>query len=57
MRFAMLLLPAALCLAEADTASTNEQASGFGVIPALAQIHSPSLNVGSGVAFQANYEL
>jgi hypothetical protein len=43
----MLLLPAALCLAQKDTPGTNELASGFGGIPTLAQINSPSLNVGS----------
>lgn len=52
----MLLLPVALCLAQEDTAGTNELASGFGGIPALAQIDSPSLNLGSGVAFHVNYE-
>jgi hypothetical protein len=42
----MLLLPAALCLAEEDKVGTNELACGFGGIPALAQIDSPSLNLG-----------
>jgi hypothetical protein len=43
----MLLLPAALCLAQEDTSGANELASGFGGIPTLAQIDSRSLNVGS----------
>jgi hypothetical protein len=43
----MLLLPAASCLAQEDTAGTNERASRFGGIPTLPQIESPSLNVGS----------
>jgi opacity protein-like surface antigen len=54
-RLALFLLPAALCLAQEETAHKNELAFGLGGIPALAQSNSPSVDPGSGVAFQVNY--
>jgi opacity protein-like surface antigen len=54
-KLTLFLLPAALCLAQEDTAHKNELAFGLGGIPALSRSNSPSLDAGSGVAFQANY--
>jgi opacity protein-like surface antigen len=53
--FTLFLLPAALCVAQEDTAHKNELAFGLGGIPALSRSDSPSLDAGSGVAFQVNY--
>ena len=56
-KFALLLLPAfgAACFAQEDSAPRNELAFGLGGIPALSRSDSPSLDAGSGVAFQVNY--
>src|SRR5271155_4322487 len=54
-KFALFLLPAAFCLAQEGTAPRNELAFGLGGIPALSRSDSPSLDAGSGVAFQVNY--
>ena len=56
-KFALLLLPAfgAACFAQEDSAPLNELAFGLGGIPALSRSDSPSLDAGSGVAFQVNY--
>jgi len=54
-KFALLLLPAALCMAQEETAHKNELALGLGGIPALSRRNSPGLDAGSGVAFQVNY--
>ena len=56
-KFTLLLLTVfgAVCLAQEDTASTNELAFGLGGIPALSRSDTPSLGAGSGVAFQVNY--
>ena len=54
-RFALLLLPAALCFAQEEGAHTNELSFGLGGIPALTKSDSPSVSAGSGVAFQVNY--
>jgi opacity protein-like surface antigen len=53
--FTLFLLPAALCLAQEDAAHKNELAFGLGGIPTLSRSDSPSLDAGSGVAFQVNY--
>ena len=53
--FTLFLLPAALCVAQEDTAHKNELAFGLGGMPALSRSDSPSLDAGSGVAFQVNY--
>jgi hypothetical protein len=55
MTFALLLLPAALCLAEENAVPKNELAFGLGGIPALSRSDSPRLDAGSGVVFQVNY--
>ena len=54
---ALILLPpfGAACLAQEDSASRNELAFGLDGIPALSRSDSPSLDAGSGVAFQVNY--
>jgi len=52
---ALFMLPAALCLAQEETAHKNELAFGLGGIPSLTQSTNPSLDAGSGVAFQVNY--
>jgi opacity protein-like surface antigen len=54
-RFALFVLPVALCVAQEDTGHKNELAFGLGGIPALSRSNSPSLDAGSGVALQANY--
>ena len=54
-KFALLLLPAAFCLAQENAVPKNELAFGLGGIPALSRSDSPSLDAGSGVAFQVNY--
>jgi opacity protein-like surface antigen len=54
-KFALLLLPAAFCLAQENAANKNELAFGLGGIPGLSRSDSPSLDAGSGVAFQVNY--
>ena len=56
-KFTLLLLTVfgVVCLAQEDTASTNELAFGLGGIPALSRSDTPSLDAGSGVAFQVNY--
>jgi opacity protein-like surface antigen len=53
----LLLLPAlaATCFAQEDAAHKNELGFGLGGIPALSRSDTPSLNAGSGVAFQVNY--
>ena len=51
----LFLLPAALCIAQENTAPKNELALGLGGIPALSRSNSPSVDAGSGVAFQVNY--
>jgi hypothetical protein len=43
------------CLALEDTAHKNELAFGLGGLPALTRNEAPSLETGSGVAFQMNY--
>jgi opacity protein-like surface antigen len=53
--FTLFLLPGALCLAQEDTVHKNELAFGLGGIPTLSRSDSPSLDAGSGVAFQVNY--
>lgn len=52
---ALLMLSVAICLAQEETAHKNELAFGLGGIPALRQRTNPSLDAGSGVAFQVNY--
>ena len=54
-KFALFLLPAAFCLAQEGTAPKNELAFGLGGIPALSRSDSPSLDAGSGTAFELNY--
>jgi opacity protein-like surface antigen len=54
-KFALLLLLAALCVAQESTDHKNELAFGLGGIPAQSRSDSPSLDAGSGVAFQVNY--
>ena len=56
-KFTLLLLPAipALCLAQENSAHKNELAFGLGGVPALSRSDSPTLEPGSGVAFQVNY--
>jgi len=56
-KFTVLFLTAfaALCFAQEDTAPTNELAFGLGGVPALSRSDTPSLDAGSGVAFQVNY--
>jgi opacity protein-like surface antigen len=54
-KFALLLLTAAFCLAQENTAGKNELSFGLGGIPGLSRSDSPSLDAGSGVAFQVNY--
>ena len=54
-KFALLFLPAAFCFAQENTAPKNELAFGLGGIPSLSRSDSPSLDAGSGVAFQVNY--
>ena len=44
-----------VCLAQEDAARKNELAFGLGGIPSLSRSNAPSLDVGSGVAFQVNY--
>jgi opacity protein-like surface antigen len=44
-----------ICLAQEDGARKNELAFGLGGIPALSRSDAPSLDAGSGVAFQVNY--
>jgi opacity protein-like surface antigen len=51
----LLLVVPVVCIAQEDVAHKNELAFGLGGIPALSQSDTPSLVVGSGVAFQANY--
>jgi opacity protein-like surface antigen len=46
---------AAVCFAQEDSAHTNELALGLGGLPALSRSDTPSLDTGSGVAFQVNY--
>src|ERR1700686_1282008 len=41
--------------AQEDAAHKNELGFGLGGIPALSRSDTPSLNAGSGVAFQVNY--
>jgi opacity protein-like surface antigen len=54
--FALFFLSAVLCLAQEETtAHKNELAFGLGGIPALARSDSPTVDAGSGVAFQVNY--
>jgi len=48
-------LPAALCVAQELSAHKNELAFGLGGIPAMSRSDSPTLGVGSGIAFQVNY--
>ena len=54
-KFALLLLPAAFCLAQENGANKNELAFGLGGIPGLSRSDSPSLDAGPGVTFQVNY--
>lgn len=56
-KLTLLLLPvmAGVCLAQEDSAHKNELAFGLGGIPSLSRSDSPSLDAGSGVAFQVNY--
>jgi opacity protein-like surface antigen len=55
MRFALLLLPAALCLAQENAVPKNELAFGLGGTPSFSRSDSPRLDVGPGVDFQVNY--
>jgi opacity protein-like surface antigen len=53
-----LLLLAAFavtCFAQEDSAHKNELDFGLGGIPALSRSSTPSLDAGSGIAFQVNY--
>ena len=52
---ALFMFSAALCLAQEESGHKNELAFGLGGIPALTQSTNPSLDAGSGVAFQVNY--
>lgn len=54
---ALLLLSAfaVTCFAQENSAHKNELGFGLGGIPALSRSDTPSLNAGSGVAFQVNY--
>jgi hypothetical protein len=54
-KFTLFLLPVALCLAQEEATHKNELAFGLGGIPALSRSDSPSVDAGSGVAFQVNY--
>jgi hypothetical protein len=56
-KFTLLFVPAmaSLCFAQGDSVSKNEVALGLGGIPALTRSNTPSLDAGSGVAFQVNY--
>jgi opacity protein-like surface antigen len=56
-KFTLLLLTVfgAVCFGQEVTAPTNELAFGLGGIPALSRSDTPSLDAGSGVAFQVNY--
>ncbi len=56
-KLTLLLLPvfAATTFAQKDSAHKNELAFGLGGIPALSRSDTPSLDAGSGVAFQVNY--
>ena len=56
-RFTLLLMPvmAAVCLAQEESSQKNELAFGLGGIPAVSRSDTPSLDAGSGVAFQVNY--
>jgi hypothetical protein len=53
--FILFLLPAALCLAQEEAAPKNELAFGLGGIPVASRSNSPSLDAGSGVAYQVNH--
>ena len=55
MRFALLLLPAAPCLAQENAVPKNELAFGLGGTPSFSRSDSPRLDVGPGVDFQVNY--
>jgi opacity protein-like surface antigen len=46
---------AAVCFAQEDSGHKNELALGLGGIPALSRSDTPSLDAGTGVAFQVNY--
>jgi opacity protein-like surface antigen len=56
-KLTLLLIPAlaAVCFAQEDSGHKNELALGLGGIPALSRSDTPSLDAGSGVAFQVNY--
>jgi opacity protein-like surface antigen len=51
----MLSACAVVCFAQEDAAHKNELAFGLGGIPSLSRSDTPSLDAGSGVAFQVNY--
>ncbi len=55
--YALLLLPTAavLCFGQEDVTPKHELAFGLGGMPALTRSDTPKLDLGSGVAFQANY--
>ena len=46
---------AAVCFAQEDSGHKNELALGLGGIPGLSRSDTPSLDAGTGVAFQVNY--
>jgi opacity protein-like surface antigen len=46
---------AAVCFAQEDAGQKNELALGLGGLPALSRSDTPSLDAGTGVAFQVNY--
>src|SRR5260370_26419704 len=56
-KFTLLLLSAlaSVCFGQEGSAHKNELAFGLGGIPALSRSDTPSLDAGSGVAFQVNY--
>jgi opacity protein-like surface antigen len=51
----LLLAFTATSFAQEDSAYKNELAFGLGGIPAVSRSDTPSLDAGSGVAFQVNY--
>jgi opacity protein-like surface antigen len=56
-KFTLLLFTVlgSVCFAQEVTAPTNELAFGLGGIPAFSRSDTPTLEAGSGVAFQLNY--
>jgi outer membrane protein with beta-barrel domain len=56
-KLTLLLLPtvAGICIAQENSAPKNELSFGLGGIPSLSRSDSPTVEAGSGVAFQVNY--